>query len=62
MSNVKSLKLTLIRSISGRIPKHRATVAALGLRRMHQTIVVKDSPVSRGMINQIGYLLKVEEA
>ncbi len=61
MAKIKTLKLTLIRSITGRLPKHKATVASLGLRRMHQTIEVKDTPVSRGMIMQVGYLLKVEE-
>jgi large subunit ribosomal protein L30 len=61
MAKVKILKLTLIRSISGRLPKHKATVASLGLRRMHQTIEIKDTPASRGMIEQVGYMLKVEE-
>lgn len=61
MAKVKTLKLTLIRSIAGRLPKHQATVASLGLRRMHQSIEIKDTPASRGMINQVGYMLKVEE-
>lgn len=57
----KNLKLTLVRSISGRLPRHKATVATLGLRRIHQSVQVKDSPSARGMINKVGYLLKVED-
>lgn len=58
----KKIKLTLIRSISGRLERHKATVASLGLRRLHHSIEVKDTPIMRGMIKQINYLLKVEEA
>jgi len=61
MTKAKTLKLTLIRSIAGRLPKHKATIASLGLRRMHQTIEIKDTAASRGMISQVGYMLKVEE-
>lgn len=56
----KSLKITLIRSTAGHLPRHKATVDSLGLRRLNQTKVVKDNPCIRGMINQVGYLLKVE--
>lgn len=58
----KKIKLTLIRSISGRLASHKATVASLGLRRLHQNIEVKDTPSVRGMIKLVNYLLKVEEA
>ncbi len=58
----KTLKVTLIKSKFGRLPKHKACVAGLGLRRMHQTVSVIDTPENRGMINKISYLLKVEEA
>ncbi len=58
----KKIKLTLIRSVSGRLPGHKATAASLGLRRIHQTSEVHDSPSARGMIKKIEYLLKVEEA
>ena len=57
----KKIKLTLIRSISGRLPKHKATIASLGLRKIRQVKEFKDSDSLRGMINQVGYLLKVEE-
>jgi large subunit ribosomal protein L30 len=55
-----TLKVTLVKSTIGRIQAHRACVAGLGLRRMHQTVEVLDTPANRGMINAVGYLLKVE--
>lgn len=55
------LKLTLIKSTAGRLPKHKATIASLGLRRMHQTVQVENNPAMAGMISQVNYLLKVEE-
>ncbi len=57
----KEIKITQVRSIIGRLPKHRRTVRALGLRRIGHTVVQKDSPAIRGMINTGNYLLKVEE-
>lgn len=57
----KKLKITQIRSIFGRLPKHRACVAGLGLRRMHHTVELEDTPAIRGMVNKVAYLLKVEE-
>lgn len=62
MSKQKSLCVTLVRSISGRLPIHKATLATLGLRRINQVVKVRDTPSVRGMIKQVGYLLKVEEA
>ena len=55
------IKITQIRSIIGRKPKHRRTVKALGLKRIGHTVVQKDTPAIRGMINSISYLVKVEE-
>ena len=57
----KKLRLTLQRSISGCIPNHSATIAALGLKRLNQVIEVKDNSAMRGMVEKVGYLLKVEE-
>jgi large subunit ribosomal protein L30 len=57
----RKLKITQIRSIFGRLPKHRACVAGLGLRRMHHTVELEDTPAVRGMVNKVAYLLKVEE-
>ena len=55
-----SIKVTLVKSVIGRIEAHRATVKGLGLRRMHHTVELQDTPAIRGMINAVGYLLKVE--
>ncbi|VAW83877.1 LSU ribosomal protein L30p (L7e) [hydrothermal vent metagenome] len=54
------LKITLVKSVSGRLAAHKACVAGLGLRRTHQSIEVNDTPENRGMINKVNYLLKVE--
>ena len=62
MANPKELKITLVKSKHGRLKSHKACVAGLGLRKMHQTVSVKDTPENRGMINRISYLLSVEEA
>lgn len=60
MSEKKFVTVTLVKSPIGRLPNHRACVAGLGLRRMHQTVSVIDTPANRGMINKVSYLLKVE--
>jgi large subunit ribosomal protein L30 len=62
MAESNRVKLTLVRSTAKRLASHKATVAGLGLRRMHQTVEVEDTPATRGMINKVAYLLKVEEA
>ena len=61
-SAVKRISVTLVRSRHGRLASHKACVAGLGLRRMHQTVQVIDTPENRGMINKVQYLLNVEEA
>ena len=58
----KKIKVTLIRSTAGRLKSHKACVAGLGLRRMHHTVEVEDTPCTRGMINKVSYMVKVEEA
>ena len=62
MADQKMLKVTLVKSAHGRLKNHKACVAGLGLRRMHHTVEVIDTPENRGMINRVSYLLKVEEA
>ncbi|MBW1709295.1 MAG: 50S ribosomal protein L30 [Deltaproteobacteria bacterium] len=57
----KELKITQIRSLIGRIPKHRRTVRALGLTKINKTVIHKDSPEIRGMIKQVSHLVRVEE-
>ncbi len=57
----KELKVTLVKSIIGRLKSHQACVRGLGLRRMHHTVRVIDTPENRGMINRVSYMLSVEE-
>ena len=61
MADQKKLKVTLVRSLNKRVRSHKATVAGLGLRRMHHTVEVIDTPEVRGMINKVSYMLQVEE-
>ncbi len=57
----KKIKVTLVRSYFGRLERHKATVRGLGLRRMHHTVSVQDTPENRGMIASISDMLRVEE-
>ncbi|QKT04130.1 50S ribosomal protein L30 [Ectothiorhodospiraceae bacterium 2226] len=61
MATNGTLKVTLVRSMAGRLAAHRACVRGLGLRRMHHTVEVQDTPENRGMINRVAYMLKVED-
>ena len=58
---MKILRITQVKSGIGYKPKAKATLRALGLRKMHQSVEQADSPQIRGMINLIPYLIKVEE-
>ncbi len=58
--DTSTINVTLVRSVIGRIESHKATVKGLGLRRLHHTVQVQDTPAIRGMINTVSYLLKVE--
>ena len=60
-SKKKQLKITLLKSISGRLKNHIACVKGLGLRKIRQTVVVEDTPSNRGMADKVNYLLKIEE-
>ncbi|NMP31656.1 50S ribosomal protein L30 [Thalassotalea sp. M1531] len=57
----KTVKVTQVKSSIGRIPKHRATLRGLGLRRINHTVELEDTPSVRGMINQVHYMIKVED-
>ena len=57
----KKLKITLVKSTIGAIPKHRATVAALGLKKLNKTVEQPDNDAIRGMVKQVQHLVKVEE-
>ena len=56
------LKVTLVKSPIGCVPKHRRTVEALGLKNVNKTVELPDNAAVRGMVNQVSYLVKVEEA
>jgi large subunit ribosomal protein L30 len=58
----KTLKVTLVKSIIGLSPKQEATVRALGLRRIRQSVEHEDNPTVRGMIKAVTFALKVEVA
>ena len=55
------LKITLVKSPIGAIPKQRATVEALGLRKLNKTVEMPDNAAVRGMIQRVRHLVKVEE-
>ncbi len=55
------LRITLVKSTIGAIPKHKKTVAALGLHKLNKTVEKPDNPAVRGMVNQVRHLVKVEE-
>ena len=55
------IKVKLVRSPAGRLKSHKACVAGLGLRRIHQTVEVEDTPCTRGMINKVYYMVQVQE-
>ena len=55
-----TIKVTQVRSIHGRLKKHKACVVGLGLRRIGHTVEVEDTPSVRGMINKVPYLVRVE--
>ena len=57
----KTIKITQIKSINGRLKAHKACVAGLGLRKINHSVEVIDTPENRGMINTAAYLLRVEE-
>jgi len=61
MAAKQTINVTLVKSTIGRIEKHKASVRGLGLRRMHQTVTVEDTPATRGMIRAVSYLVKVDE-
>ncbi len=58
----KTLKVTLVKSTIGAVPKNKATVEAMGLRKLHKTVELPDNAATRGMIQKVKHLVKVEEA
>ena len=62
MSDKKMMNVTLVRSMNGRLKSHQSCVRGLGLKRMHQTVSVEDTPSTRGMLNKVSYMVSVEES
>lgn len=60
MSDVKKIRVTLVKSLIGRIESHKACANGLGLKKINQVVEVIDTPANRGMINKICYLVKSE--
>ena len=58
---MNKIKEQLVKSAAGRLKKHRACVAGLGLRRIGHTVEVEDTPSVRGMINRVSYMVRVVE-
>jgi large subunit ribosomal protein L30 len=61
MTDKKTMKVKLVRSVHGRLERHKACVRGLGLRRMHQVVEVEDTACTRGMVNAVSYMVKVVE-
>lgn len=61
MASTKQLKVTLYRSLNGRLKSHKSCARGLGIHRIHKSVLVNDTPENRGMINKIAYMLNVEE-
>ena len=55
------VKVTLVKSPIGSIPKHRATVAALGLKKLNKSVELPNNAATMGMVKQVQHLVKVEE-
>ncbi len=61
-SKEKKLKITLVKSTIGAIPKHKATVNSMGFHKLGSSVILPDNAATRGQIDQIRHLVKVEEA
>lgn len=57
----KSLKVTLVKSLNGRLEAHKKCVKGLGIKKIHNPVIVQDTPENRGMIAKVSYMLEVVE-
>ena len=55
------LKITLVKSTIGALPKHKKTVQALGLKKLHSSVIRQNNAATLGMVNQVKHIVKVEE-
>ncbi len=62
MTAQNTIKVTLVKSLIGRLKSHQACARGLGIRKIHNTVEVIDTPENRGMINKISYMLRIEES
>ena len=62
MADQKMLKITLVKSTIGAVPKNKAVVESMGLRKLNKSVILPDNAATRGQIQQIRHLIKVEEA
>ena len=60
MAAKKTMKVTLVKSLNGRLVRHKACARGLGLRKINHTVEIEDTPCTRGMANKISYLVKIE--
>ncbi len=60
-THARQLKVSLVKSISGRLKNHQDCVRGLGLRRLNDSVIIVATPENMGMVNKVNYLLKVEE-
>ena len=58
---MSKIKITLVKSLAGRLKAHQACARGLGIKKIHKTIEINDTPENRGMMNKINYLLKIEK-
>jgi len=58
---VKKIKITLIKSLAGKKERHRRTIKALGLKKVHSSIIKENNPQIRGMIDRVSYMVKVND-
>ena len=58
---MSTIKIKLVKSPIGKVPKHRKTIKALGLRKLHQVVEKNDTPQIRGVLKQVDYMIEVEE-
>lgn len=57
----KKIKVTLVKSLIGRLANHKACAQVLKLNKIGKTVEISDTPENRGIVNRISYLLKIEE-
>ena len=58
---MKKIKITLIKSLAGKKERHRRTIKALGLKKMHSSVIKENNPQIRGMIDRVSYMVKVND-